>query len=383
VPTNVQTIKGNDTLIYLGKSELIPYEPKAVSTLDFSYGGGYDFTHRITTEFGTILIDIYTNKIFLLRDGLQDINEGIQSFFDSYLRWDLLNYNIDYRKNNIMLYYDTWRKRLMLTFKNARITNSLFNTSILGKVGSYNQTTDKIEIYSGSIQTANYSIADIGVEETYTLSYSFKRMKWISFHGYFPDYAFNIKKGFVGQYGLDGFTEFYKHVQPTPAYTFPHLLYTGRFQKFIIETTINKNPNTTKVLNALSIFSTSPNWSKMSVYTDKQATGDKTLQIVKAGDNLLASSMYSVLLTQKENYYNINRIFDYVVDSTLPIWATKTPLESIYNLTNIDTTNIHKPYQSAIRGFWIKVRLEHSSALFPSGEQGIYLLEANTTPVNR
>jgi hypothetical protein len=387
VPTNVQTIKGNDTLIYLGKAELIPYEPKAASTLSFSYGGGYNFTHRVTTEYGTVLLDIYTNRVFLLREGLQDLGENMFSFMDNHMKWDLLDYNVDYKKNNALLYYDTWRKRLLITFRNYKFKNTLFQTNVSGKVPTYNENTDTIDILIGAAVGATYNIGDIASLEEFTISFSFKTMKWTSFHSFTPEYAFNLKKGFGALYNTQGFYAMYKHfnkhINDGDPGLFPYLFYSGILYPFVIETTLNKGANTVKILNALGLYTINPNWTRMQVYTDKQHTGVQLLTVRKAEDNLLQADIYKTVISQKEDYYNINRIIDKVTDATVPVWTKYDKLNNILNTININTTNVFKPYQGAIRGQWIKVRLEFDPIVEGNKQQGIWLLESSITPVNR
>lgn len=384
IPTNTQTIKTNESTFYLGNAAVLPYEPKSINTLNHSYGGGYDFTHRLTTEFGTILIDIYTNKVFLLRDGLQDITTNFTSFFFKFLKWDLLDYNADSKSDKINLYFDTNKKRLLMTMHTWRIKDNFKNLLNGGNKAFtakllYDELTNTyilIDVNTGFILTSPQTLSQIADKLEYTLSYTFSRKSWTSFHSYIAEYGFETNKGFVQVSD----NRFWNH-QINQTQVEPYLLLNEVRVPFIIENTINTEPTVAKILDSVNIQSDNQEWSHIDAYTDKQHTGHQSLTLINQWNNATLNNIYSPNISNYEKYFRIDRLTDKIDDATVPIWTSNDRLTKIINTSNISTQD--KMYQGNLRGKWIRVRLEYNTSDTNLKKQSIWLMASLVDYINR
>jgi hypothetical protein len=376
VPTNVQQIEGNETSVYLGKAEVIPYEPKAVSNTTW-YAGGYNFMHRVNTEFGTLLVDIYNHKIFLFRDGLEDITLSMQPFFDSFLRWDLLDFNVDYKYNRVITYYDAWRKRVLITMHRWVLNPNTLEKIKAGPI-SYNDST-KLFRFSYNVLGVPFEdlpIEDIATLEKYTISYDFSNKAWVSFHSYVPDYAFGLKQGFLTQHKYPDSTlntnALWQH-SDSKFNDKSYLMFQEQDYSFSIETTINgANEMSTyqKQLDTLIIDSAQSKqdsintvrWDTLEAYTDKQHTGViNILPIVQDKTSMIRQNLYSTNfaeLSEKEGYYHINKILDrikVVNNSANFIWTFNNRLRKTLDTANIYTSQTMNAGRLSSK--WIRVKL--------------------------
>lgn len=386
VPTNVQTIQGNETSVFLGKADVIPYEPKPITSVPNNYGGGYDFTHRLSTEYGTVLLDVYSRKVFLLRDGLKDISIGMHSFFNQYAHFDLLDKNCDYLYDKVVMYYDTWLNRFILTLHTYRLRDK---AAFIGHQLSYDEVNNRIVDVFPDGTTVYRNIANIADKESFSISYSFKANggngAWVSFHSYKPNWAFAFNNGFVSYYkdtvlGVNGLFNHYDNTE----YTLRWLNFYGNQYPFIVESTINEDAAATKKLEHLTVYSETGEWSYMDAYTDKQHTGHQPLNLVPQMQNSMTQQLFSTNLStisSKEGYLNISNIFDKVIDSSLLIWQKNTRLEKILNTSNFYT--VLNMNQGRLRNNWIKVRLEYNLNLSKPKKQTIWYLQSLVDEIQR
>jgi len=350
LPTNTQTIKTNDASFYLGNASVLPYDPKAVTTLNYSYGGGYDFTHKLHTEYGTILIDIFSKKVFMLRDGLQELSGSMNMFFKNFLYFDLLENNIDTKKDKIIIFYDTSKKRFLITVKRHVLNKEIKDKIALRHSLSYDKNTDKYILtdFWGLQTYAPYDLEQIATLEEFTISYSFLTNKWISFHSYVPDFAFETNQGFVQATG----GIFWKHED---FHNNEWLRFNGQLNEMVVEFVINEPNELNKLLSSLNIKSEHINWDYLDVYTNKQHTGHQPILAIGPSSNSTLNQMYGTTITGYEGYFRIDRIIDRVNDSNVNIFSKNNKLEKILNESNIATSN--KMVNGSIRSNAIKVRL--------------------------
>lgn len=387
VPTNVQTIQGNETSVFLGKADVIPYDPKSISTTPNNYGGGYNFTHRLSTEYGTVLLDVYSRKVFLLRDGLTDISMGMNAFFNEFGHFDLLDINCDYLYDTVNMYYDTWLQRFFITFHTYRLKDKAAYKN--GHKVTYDIANNRIvnQFPDGSI--VYQSIASIADKQEFTISYSFKspqgKPSWTSFHSYKPLWAFGINNGFISYHKTNSVNGLFAHYD-NKELTYRWLNFYGDLYPFIVETTINEDASATKKLEHLNIYSETGEWSYLDVYTDKQHTNHRALSYVPQMQSTMTQEITSVTnstVSSKEGYFKIANIFDKVIDTNVAIWQTNTRLEKALNTSNFYTTMTMN--QGRLRNNWIRVRLEYNinTLTGQSKKQTIWYLQSLVDEVQR
>lgn len=387
VPTNVQSIQGNETSVFLGKSDVIPYEPKPISTTPNNYGGGYDFTHRLNTEYGTILLDIYSRRCFILRDGLNDISEGMHAFFNAFGSWDFLDRNCDYTRDSVRMYYDTWLSRFLITMKKLKLKTP---SAFIGHTLIYEEGLDRIKHIFPNGTIVYYTTSTIGTIaniEEWTISYNFKTKSWTSFHSYKPDWAFSNNNGFTSyRYNLaDNLYGLYNH-NDNPNLTYRWLNFYGAQYPFEIETTINSDSGITKSLEHLSVFSETGTWNYIDAYTDKQHTGHRPLVYVPQQTGLMSrelSNGFLSTITSKEGYFNISNLFDKVIDSSQPIFDPLTYTRLVKDLNGINFYASVTMDQGKLRNDWIKVKLQYNLNLMKPRKQTIWSINALVNQIQR
>ncbi len=379
IPTNTQTVKTNEATFYLGNAQVLPYEPKALNTLSYSNGGGLLFTHKLVTEYGTVLVDLNSSRIFLLRDGLQDISDTFSNFFLSFLKSELLDFGAPSNYDKIILYYDTLHKRLLLTYKGRKIKEPFAGRLKEDLIMTYNKEAD-VFLLNNKNNVFEYippkTLSELTDPISFTVSYSFMTNSWTSFHSYMPDYAFGTNKGFI-QFSNENI---WAH-QINDSLDEPYLNFNESRYPFIVELTINGEPTYTKILGNLNIYSDSMYWDNMYAYTSKQHTGLINLEHIKTSDDATLNQWYSNTITEYEGYFRIDRLFDLVKDINVPIWQKNNRLEKVINSSNIETgLNM---YQGYLRGKWIRVRLEYNTTNTNLKKQYIWLLTSTVDLINR
>ena len=380
IPTNTQTVKTNESTFYLGNAQVLPYEPKALNTLSYSNGGGLLFTHRLVTEYGTVLIDLSSSKIFILRDGLKDISGEFSNFFLSFLKSELLDISSYSKDDKIVLYYDTLHKRLMLTYKGRKIDSYWGNLLRCGelKITNYDgelftlkgpgpHNSERIELLSLDQLTQGYS---------FTVSYSFMTESWTSFHSYTPDYAFETSKGFI-QFSDNNI---WAH-QTNKYLAEPYLNFNDSRYPFIVEYTINEEPQYTKILGSLNLYSDNINWSEMYAYTHNQNTGNMIMLPINMADNATLNQVYGHNISGYEGYFRVDRIIDRLNDVNVGMWSFNNRLDKTINTDNIQSTATM--YQGSLRGKWIRVRLKYNTTNDNLNKQYIWLSTSTVDLINR
>lgn len=187
VNTRVPLGQGEDiSQLYLGTGGVFTSPPLEVYPINGGYAGNIHKWAGVNTPFGYFFVDALQKKVFILRDGLEEISQaGMQTFF-------LNNTNVvDNNPANpvgrgYVALYDGEHRRVILGMKNG---------------------TDVIDVPDGGnpVLTGEYN----------TLSFSFMNNKWVSFHDYIPAIGVNSDLHLVSTRNILQRNTTYLHNRPT------------------------------------------------------------------------------------------------------------------------------------------------------------------------
>lgn len=124
--------------VTLGQGDIFQFEPQEAMASRQGYAGTQHELAAVDTPWGYIFPDAKQGQIFMYRDGVKLMNQGLNQFFRQYLRLSETNPFIG---NGITIGYDPQYKRILLTVK-----NKVVSTGIEDFVPDYEETE---EFFSG------------------------------------------------------------------------------------------------------------------------------------------------------------------------------------------------------------------------------------------
>lgn len=186
--TKEQQLQSNQATIFVGTGEIFSIPPRELMSTDYGYAGSVDKWATLSTEYGTVFVDRFTGKVFILSDSLKEIsNTGMRNWFKKNiaLHWeeqyrDLFGTDLETdpafeNGAGFQAAYDPRHKRILLTKKDF----SLLDPERI-------ETEDDID----------FSDPTLFEDKSWTLSYSFLTESWISWHSYKPQYYLNDANDF-------------------------------------------------------------------------------------------------------------------------------------------------------------------------------------------
>jgi hypothetical protein len=384
LPTNTQVMKTSDGSVYLGTGEVAPHPAQAITTLDWSHAGGYDFTHRLVTEFGTVLYDIFSRKVFILRDSLEDITPKLSAFFKTHGKWDMLDKGVDFFPNKLQLTYDSYLKRFLIKMKHYKFKADNYNQLLFSEL-SWNEETNLIDIRDTITGALSFSSPDfILEEEVWTLSYSFLNNSWTSWHSYNHNWSTATERGFVG-FSKD-------KLSPTREFAWRHYVDDdqdspyGKFNSKLfpmkIEWTVNDPNDKQKYLEHIKIDSRNGKWDEVFAYSQNQHTGVNAIQSDVEGSNTMLSRINNgINLSQKEGYFRVDNFTDKTTDISASNFLSSNRLDKQVDISNL--TAAPQMYQKFVKGKWIRVGLNYMPTLVKTDNQTIWSVESAIKVVDR
>jgi hypothetical protein len=252
---NPQTIKTDKDLIVLGTGDFLALPPQELVQTDVGYGGSQSITAYTNTEHGSVWIDQSKGEILSISKGLEEISQvKMEPWFKEHLPSEFNKvffdtFNEDYPWSDsisdeyglgVICVYDPKHERLIVHKKDY--------VPRLPLVGPIEEETPNVIIYQDGKFYVNELAGvqgegvppDLGIiltpisfenkkyfeNKSWTISYSLKYKKWISYHSYMPVFMYNDRNFY---YTSDN-NKLWKHL-----HNGKHLTYYGIKFPFIVE----------------------------------------------------------------------------------------------------------------------------------------------------
>lgn len=391
IPTKPQQLRTTEDTLYVQSGDFLSIPAKQLITTEYGYGGSIDKWATNTTEFGSSFVDSDSGKIFLMREGLQEISQdGMRNWFENNLAVNLRSqwkkntgsdypFDSPYHKNGIgyTAVYDPRFRRLILHKRDYQIlVDGDFTTDDEGNILV---DGEKISISNKS------EVRDL----SWTMSYSFIHKAWVSYHSYMPHLMWNDKNTFysipllLSEDDTSVAESTWVHNQGSM-----QTYYKTKYD-FAIEYIYNPNPTIEKKFDSISFITRVNQWDnstqdyieidnvtfdRMYAYTDDQMTLFNDIEVIS---NPYQTIMYDVGTSQIvriDKYWNINHMRDYSANSNIQSLFTSNWSANTYNeyfnvdgngngyidkIINPAKVNEDKnPYQlSRLKGKWLGTRL--------------------------
>lgn len=108
--------------ITLGSGDIFQFEPQEALSSVHGYAGTRHELAAIDTPLGYVFVDAPQGQIFIYKNGLKLMNNGLNTFFREYLK--VLDIN-PFNGNGITIGFDPVYNRIMLTVKNKKLSTSI------------------------------------------------------------------------------------------------------------------------------------------------------------------------------------------------------------------------------------------------------------------
>ena len=407
IPVRPQTLQTNETAAFIGIGDVLSVPPKRLLTSDFSFGGCQDAESLVTTEHGTIWADGFSGRMFLLTDGLQVINKGMESFFHNNLElklatdlrnavseeWECRTTLDQEFSAGMFAAYDPSVQTYYLHKKDYRLINpgtlTLLSSSSVLNDFVYDPITKRFGVATGPSAMTDLAFSDEDEFEdiSWNISYHIPSESWISFHSWLPNYMFSSEdRLFTYKKSLNDLT-FDVWAHRTGEY--------GNFwnikHNFILEMISNLEPNRTKVFKNMSVvmdvmefdtdkkqwfYDTDTTFTHATFYTDDQITDENRI-VEKDSGGLFDAVDYLTLVVRADrttDQWNFSELRDISINhNTEPLFTTDWDdlpgfsggynyVDKIVNQTIIDVNKLNFN-QGRLRGEWLGARFRYSQGL--------------------
>lgn len=352
-PANLQERVTNEIVSFIGTGDFLSIPPRKVLDSGIGVGGTQHKWATLKTPFGIFYISELENKPYILGESSQDISEGNSSYFEenmrSFLSTQLYNrYRVDFLHDNnpanpngvgYISNYDTRYKRIVFTKRDYLLLPNKLEVLVLvatiptaGTAFSY--CIEDGRFYDG-VTPISLNNPLFFEDKSFTMSYSIKSRKWISWHSYIPNYYIYTQDSFY--YFISTSNKIWKHYKEGSYTIFNNIAY-----PFMIEY-IKSNVFQDMILNDIVLQTIARKWdatykefvdekfvtfNKIVISNNKQCTGELAM-IVKDTQSLpqnwysqqTVNTNDSILITKKGNNWNVNKFRNYVNDYTKPIFT--------------------------------------------------------------
>ena len=343
--------------------------------------GNYPTSLDITQEkFGIGYIGVYDSKnerlIFTKKDFI--IPEGVIANNDYKLTWG------EFLRNSIR-YFQDYSANIAAQEALGWVFIGETNGALLFK--RYDTTTNEIEYQSLINTPLNPDVISVVPEEgilnnSWTLSYSFKTNSWISFHSYLPCNYIPLLNSFLSFNGRDlqaDANTIYKH----DSIGFYQNFY-GQLKPHIIEYVAMSEPLQTKIWDYIQYIGNAKQYdavteeffeqryitfNKAIFYNEEQTSGELTITVKdKESEDFFENQIINptqdtVIANKTENNWFINELRDYRIDYQAPIFIKeKSALQDDYfidKIVNEATISYHKDWTDlqSFRSKYLIIRL--------------------------
>ena len=329
LPTRQETLLSTDSIIYLGRANVIG-QPYRYNPTSISFSGATSPTSLCETEFGTVYMDDVSSRLFLISNALNDLSKShLRNFFQNNGKLECLKYFPTYKSvqfvgangAGFMTSYDPRYKRLILTKRDfiPRDSNAV----------TYNGTNFLVNGVIVSPYNPLYF-----QDKSFTISYSFLTNAWISFHSYIPLYQYSSRQDHFMAFNSAVFLSSRGKYQFFFNKKYDHIL------DIVSPNTSNEKMNYLMLSgkayeNKLEVDSTFDRWI---IYNSHQVTPLASLGPKTPLD--WDSSYTNVEVVKVDNLYRISNIRDYSKDYITPIWinSTEPSVDKVLNPLRINLT---------------------------------------------
>lgn len=326
----LSTIPTSTGEAYLGKSlfnQQIP--PLDLADTDLGYIGTQ---HRmfLKTEYGPITVDSKRGQIFILTgrsyEELSSQKYKCQQFFTQNLGFYILkqfpDINIDNNFNGIGLHgvYDARFNRMIITKLDYECTDS----SITYSNGRFYKGTKEVELSD----TTYFN------NKSFTVSFDFENMRWISFHSYLQTsyignsndfYSVNNNKLYHHQTTFTQFNNFNGQIAPyTIEYANSYKYRDQLLQSIQDYSKILKYNDYQEFIEVDDVY-----FDETILYNNQQCSGVRKLAAKPKGsiNTYLKYPIYNpdsitILYTKSNNFYQYNTFWSVIKDKKSPIWIS-------------------------------------------------------------
>ncbi len=225
IQPNPQVMKTDKDIVTLGTGDFLSLPPQELMQTDVGYGGCQSTTCHSNTEHGFVWLDQSKGEIYNIASGLEEISqlkmepwfkENLPSefnkiFFNTFGEdYPFMNSVTDSIGLGVVCVYDPKHERIIIHKKDYKPLLPLsqdLNDISQGKIffnGSLFFTNLKFQKgYPVSFEDKDYF-----ENRSWTISYSLKYKKWLSYHSYLPLYMYNDRNFY---YTIDD-NKIYKHL---------------------------------------------------------------------------------------------------------------------------------------------------------------------------
>jgi len=380
VPVSRQERVTGEIISYIGTGEFASLPARKIVDDNNSSAGCSHKWATLKTKYG-VLFASHKEKKWYIFDGqqLSAISDSMMfNYFkqnmkflieDAYYKANKKNYPYINNPSNLLgtgyiSVYDTKKERLIITKKDFIIENLPASDYELCNEGDapviFKNFSSIIEnmladdfIYTGIINCqmvfrktttvddeiiTEYDYVDgepiegNTYDNSFTLSYSLKDKKWVSWHSYLPNFYLYVQEKFYSW--KTGLSALWKHNRLNHYQTFY-----GEFKPFIVEYVDGNNPLVTKVWESLKLNTEAKQWNedtesfvdkryvtfnKVLVYNTEQISGILDL-MYKTEDanyinNQITNSATSIPIDRNERDWSLNELRDISVDASVPMF---------------------------------------------------------------
>lgn len=315
VPTRPQQLQTNESTLFVQSGDFLSIAPKRLVSTDYGYGGSTNKWSTIVTEFGTLFIDSRMGKVFLMREGLQEISQdGMRNWFENNLTIEFLKdwpdypYNSTHHKNGVgfIATYDPRYRRIIIHKRDFKILDK--------DIATYTVEGSKILRNGSEVDLSDKRYFE---NKSWTISYSLVHKAWASFHSYMPLYMYNDADVFYSVVKDDNKT--WSHDSEN------YQTYYGTKHDFVVDYIYNPNYGTEKIFNSIQYISKVTSYdnitknpvlkrdvtfNKMIVYNNDQSSGLTSLVVPSGPYDSINWTRGQALVKRTDNYWRINRLSD-------------------------------------------------------------------------
>lgn len=352
-PANLQERVTNEIVSFIGTGDFLAIPPRKVVDDNLSSAGTKHKWATLKTSIGVFFISEIEGKPYLLGEKPMDISQGNSDYFKenlkSFLAEQLYNkLGVEFKHDNnpanpngigFISNFDTRFERIILTKRDYLIVQEKLDIIKLKSVRplagtDFSYCLEDGNFYNG-IVVINLSDNIYFEDKGFTMSFSAKSKKWISWHSYIPTYYIHNQKSLYSY--INTSNKIYKHNKDGNYGTFY-----GIHNAFIIEYILSSRSLVDSTFNDISLQTIARKWdanarqffderfvtfNKVTISNYTQCTGELTM-IVKdtqaSPENWLRQQIVnsnSVLITKKASNWNINDFRNYIDDYSKPIFT--------------------------------------------------------------
>lgn len=376
---NPQVLQTDVNSVYLGTGDFLSLPPNQFSKTDYGYAGSKGRFAHVDTEFGRLYVDSGNGTVFLISSGIEELSSkkyGNQRFFrenlpfafpvelEEYFPMDSIISGV-----GIKCIYDPSHKRAIIYKRDfypinyqglydGQTTNGLYYSTRIGKF---------ISVENGQNTVVTFGNPDYFENRSFSISFSFEMTAWVSFHSWFPSWAYNDA---LNLYSCVG-NNVWEHTSKS------FNTYYGSPVPFIVEFIAMSQNGEPSDIDCIDYYAYTREWNaqnktwsktrfptfdKCIVYTDEQSTGLL---------NLIPKDMYSPFFRGDEavvayatDHYRVNQIHNMQVDNPNFSKAWNDILGQYYIdkvPININP-NLSQYYITPIKSRFWRIRLFYNSA---------------------